>query len=156
MRLAEILMSAFFIIIAGAAIFDANRLGFGYTAWGPEPGFLPFGLAAIMLIMALVILWQGQRMKKAGSFFMSKEAMISTGYVALTSAIYTAMIAFLGVYIAIFLYSLLFTSWLGKCRWYSVIGLTVILTLAIYFGFEWGLKLPLPKSPWYITGLLPF
>jgi len=114
-----------------------------------------FWLGVLQLSMAGVILFQGIKMKKVEAFFINREAAISTGYVALTSFLFCLMMMLLGTYIAIFVYCIVFSWWLGKCRWYSVIALTVGLTLAIYFGFEQGLMIPLPKSPWYILGL-PF
>jgi magnesium-transporting ATPase (P-type) len=154
MRRAEILIAGFFILISAVCIFEAARLGFGYEKYGPAAGFIIFWLAVLQLVMAAVILNQGIR-KKFEAFFINREAMIEVGYVTLTSALFCAMMQWLGTYIACFIYSCLFAAWLGKHRWYGWLGLAVIMTLAIYFGFEKGLMIPLPKSPWYIMGL-PF
>lgn len=157
MRTAEITIALIFIGIGAVCLYDALRLGIGAVGTnGPQAGFILFWLGMIQLAMALIILYQGIRMKKAEKpFFINKEAAISAGYVTLTSFLFCLMMGLLGTYIAIFLYSILFTWWLGKCRWYSIIALTVIMTLAVYYGFEYGLMIPLPKSPWYVLGL-PF
>lgn len=156
MRKMEIIFALIFVILAGVGFAEAARLGFGYERRGPQAGFIIFWLAVIILIGAGLILWRGLTMKEVKAFFLGRQAMIEAGYVALLTAVFCALMARLGTYIAIVLYCLVFTAWLGKCRWYSVIALTVIMPLAIYFGFEEGLMFPLFKSPWYARGLLPF
>lgn len=157
MRTAEISIALMFIGISAVCLYDALRLGIGAVGTnGPQAGFILFWLGMLQLLMALIILYQGIKMKKTEeSFFINREAALSAGYVTLTSFLFCLMMGLLGTYIAIFLYSILFTWWLGKCRWYSIIALTVIMTLAVYYGFEYGLMIPLPKSPWYVLGL-PF
>ena len=158
MRKAEIVIALLFIGIGIVCLYDAiSRLGISAVGTnGPEAGFIIFWLGMVQLLMAGIIIYQSWRRKKTEeTFFISKEAAISTGYVTLTSFFFCLMMGLFGTYIAIFTYTLLFTWWLGKCRWYSIIALTVSLTLAIYFGFEQGLMIPLPKSPWYVLGL-PF
>ena len=157
MRKAEIIIALFFVGISIVCLQDALRLGIGAVGTnGPQAGFIMFWLGMLQLVMAGAIIYQGIKMKKTEeTFFINREAAISAGYVTLTSFFFCLMMMLLGTYIAIFVYSLVFTWWLGKCRWYSIIGLTVIMTLAIYYGFEQGLMIPLPKSPWYVLGL-PF
>jgi hypothetical protein len=154
MRIGEIVIALLFIGIAGVGLQDALRLGIGAVGVsGPQAGFIIFWLSMLQLVMAGVILYQGIRMKKDGTtFFINREAAFSTGYVALTTLGFAFMMQIVGTYIAIFVYSIVFSWWLGKCRWFSIIGLAVILTLFMYFGFEQGLMIPLPKSPWYVLG----
>lgn len=151
MRTAEIVIALLFIGIAGVGILDAMRLGIGAVGInGPQAGFIIFWLSMVQLVMAGIIMYQGIRRKKTEeSFFINREAAIETGYVTLTTFFFVLLMAFLGTYVAIFVYSIVFTWWLGKCRWFSIIGLAVIMTLAFYYGFEQGLMIPLPKSPWY-------
>jgi hypothetical protein len=152
MRNAEIAIAALFMGISGVGIWDALRLGIGAVGIsGPQAGFIIFGLSMIQLAMAGVIMYQGIRRKKkaAEGFFINREAAIETGYVVLVTFLFCLLMGLLGTYVAIFVFSIVFTWWLGKCRWYSIIGLAVIMTFAFYFGFEQGLMIPLPKSPWY-------
>lgn len=155
MRIAEIAIAILFLGLGGVCLAEAFRLGFSAVGInGPQAGFIIFWLAVVQIAMALIILYQGIRRKKKAeeSFFITKKAALEAGYVTLTSFGFCLIMGLLGTYIAIFVYSLVFTWWLGKCHWYSVIGLAVIMTLACYYGFEKGLMIPLPKSPWYIGG----
>lgn len=161
MRKAEIIIASFFIVIGCVTTAEAFRLGIGYEIWGPQAGFIIFWLSMLIFITAAIILFRGLRMKKVESFFMSVPAMWSAGYVALTSLIFCGLIPLVGQYFATFIYAGLFSAWLGKARWYSVLALAIIMPTLIYFSFEKGLMVPLIKSPVYgnpvpIFGWFPF
>lgn len=154
MRTAEIAIALTFIGLGIVCLMDALRLGISAVGTnGPQAGFIIFWLGILQLAMAGVIMFQGLRRKKTEeTFFINRESMIGAGYVALTSGFFCLMMQLVGTYIAIFVYCLVFSWWLGKCRWFTIIALPVILTVAFYYGFEQGLMIPLPKSPWYVLG----
>jgi len=156
MRRVEILLGVGFLLITVVIIREAFRLGFGFEAHGPAPGFVMFWLAIVMLITTIGALVKGWQMKKGNGFFLSIPAMWSAAWVALTSVIFVVLIQMVGVYIAIFLYAALFSAWLGKHRWYAVVIFSILIPVVIYLGFEKGLMIPLPKSPLYGPGVLPF
>ncbi len=157
MRIAEISIALLFIGIGIVGLADALRLGIGAVGTsGPQAGFIMFWLCVLQISMAGVILYQGIKRKKTEeTFFINRESALSAGYVTLTSFAFCLMIQLLGTYIAIFVYSIVFAWWLGKSHWWAIIGLAVLMTLGVFYGFEQGLMIPLPKSPWYILGL-PF
>ena len=73
-----------------------------------------------------------------------------------TASLLTVGIIYTGVYWATLGYCILFVRWLGKHRWSTVIIFSVVMTAAVYFGMEKGLRLPLPKSYLYKHDLFPF
>lgn len=156
MRRAEIFTAGGFLVIAGIALAEAVRLGFGYEKWGPAAGFILFWLAVLTALCGGVIMLQGWRMKGREDFFPSRPALRQTGWVALTAAFFCVLFWSMGAYIAIALYSALFSGWLGKHRWYSVLAFAILTPIIVYFGMEKGLMVPLPKSPVYARGWLPF
>lgn len=156
MRRAEILLAIGLIIITGVIIYEANRLGFGYGKWGPAAGFTIFWLAILMLLATVGVLMRGWLMKEPKGFFLSVPAAWSVARVALTSTVFCILMWLVGLYIATFLLCFVFSAWLGKHRWYSVLAFSILTPILIYFGFERGLMVPLPKSPLYGPGLLPF
>jgi len=149
MRKAEIIIASFLILIGCVTTAEAFRLGIGYELWGPQAGFIIFWLSMLTIVTAGAILLRGVRTKKVEAFFMSAPAMWSASYVALTSLIFCGLIPLVGTYIATFIYAALFSTWLGKARWYSAAALAIIMPAVIYFGFEKGLMVPLIKSPAY-------
>lgn len=152
MRKGELIVAAIFIIIACVVIGDSIRLGFGWTEYGPQAGFVPFGEAMLLLVSALVILVAGLREKTDKTFFIDRRGMTEAIKIFGTAVLLAVGIIYLGVYVATIVYAALFSRWLGKHKWTSVVLFTVVLTLAIFFGMEKGLKLSLPKSPLYWRG----
>lgn len=156
MKKGEIIVAVVFILLACIVIGDTVRLGFGWEEYGPAAGFVPFWIAILMMINAFVILVSGIRQKGGEEFFVSTQGKWEVAKIGLTSVLLTVGIVFLGVYISTIFYSILFSRWLGKHRWSSVLVFAVIITIFIYFGMEKGLKITLPKSPLYTKGLFIF
>lgn len=156
MRKAELIVAGFFAVMGIVTTIESFRLGIGYEIWGPQAGFLIFWLSVLTLVCVGAISTQGWLNKKAKPFFLSRIAMVQTGYVALTSLIFVCLIPLVGQYIAIFIYAGVFSAWLGKARWYSVAAISIIMPTAIFWAFEKGLMVPLIKSPVYVKGWLPF
>ncbi len=145
----ELIVSAIFILISAVVIGDTVRIGAGWTEYGPAAGFVPFWEGAFMMVSSILIFIGGLRMKTGDSFFVGREGFFEILRITFTSILLTIGIVFLGVYISTFFYAILFARWLGKHRWVSCVAFAVIMTLAIFFGMEKGLKITLPKSMFY-------
>ena len=156
MKKGELIAAVVSIALSLVAIIEAARLGFGWEADGPKAGFALFWLGMLMLVCSLGILFQAVRSKSEEKFFVSHEGKMEAFKIAFTSLLVTVGIIFLGVYISTLFYCALFSRWLGKHRWPAVIAFSIITTLAIFFGMEKGLKIPLPKSIFYNKGLFWF
>lgn len=156
MRKGELIVAAIFFIIACVVVGEAFRLGFRWGLSGPQAGFVPLGEALLLMISSVVIFISGLKDKSGKTFFIDKRGMTEAVKIFGTAVLLTVGIIYLGVYVATILYAALFSRWLGKHKWTTVVIFTVILTFAIYFGMEKGLKLSLPKSPLYWKGLFFF
>ncbi|UCD46605.1 MAG: tripartite tricarboxylate transporter TctB family protein [Deltaproteobacteria bacterium] len=156
MRKGELIVAAIFFIIACVVVGEAFRLGFRWGLSGPQAGFVPLGEALLLMISSVVIFISGLKDKSGKTFFIDKRGMTEAVKIFGTAVLLTVGIIYLGVYVATILYAALFSRWLGKHKWTTVVIFTVILTLAIFVGMEKGLKLSLPKSPLYWKGLFFF
>ncbi|MFV1957078.1 MAG: tripartite tricarboxylate transporter TctB family protein [bacterium] len=156
MKKGELITAVISIVISLIAIIEAARLGFGWQADGPEAGFALFWLGVLMLVCSAGILVNAVRSKDEEDFFVSREGMMEAVRIAFTSFLIAIGIVYMGVYISTLIYSALFSRWLGKHRWRTVIAFSLITTIAVFFGMEKGLKLPLPKSILYQKGLFFF
>lgn len=143
------------MILSVIVIAESARLGFGWEeASGPQAGFVPFYLALLMLFASIFIFylaWKSEK-KDDDNFFVNKQGMMEAIKIAGTSLLFSIIIVYAGVYFAILIFSPIFVRWLGKHNWPTVIMFTIGITLAIYFGMEVGLKIPLPRSPLYMQG----
>ncbi len=61
-----------------------------------------------------------------------------------------------GFYLATALYMGLFAWWLGRYKIWWVALISVAFPLVIFFTFEFGFRVTLPKSFLYNSGVLPF
>lgn len=156
MRKLELLCAGAFLVLTAVVIADSVRIGFGWEKWGPQAGFLPFWVAIVMVFCGGVIFIQGLFMKVQGSFFMSRPAMWAMTWVFLTTSLFVLMILYLGIYIATAVFAALFSAWLGRYPWYVVLAFAIITPIVVFYGMEKGLMIPLPKSPFYDIGWLPF
>jgi len=156
LKKAEIITAGLFVLVALIGIVDAFRLGFGWAADGPEAGFSVLWLSLLLLVCAVSILAINLKKPDTGDdFFVSKQGLAEILRIFFTATLLTVGIIYTGVYFATIGYCLLFVRWLGKHRWATVIIFTIIMTGAVYFGMEKGLKLPLPKSLLWRKGLFP-
>ena len=156
MRKADLIVSAIFFIIACVVIGEAVRLGFGLGESGPRAGFVPFGEAMLLLISSVVIFVGALKDKTEKTFFIDSRGMKEAVKIFFTAVLLAAGIIYLGVYVSTLIYAVLFSRWLGKHKWSTCLIFSVVLTAAIFFGMEKGLKLSLPKSPLYWKGLFIF
>ena len=156
MKKGELIVAAIFFIIACVVIAEAFRLGFRWGLSGPQAGFVPLGEALLLMISSVVIFVAALREKTEKTFFIDHRGMTEAIKIFGTSVLLAVGIIYLGVYVATIVYAALFSRWLGKHKWTSVVLFTVIITLAIWLGMEKGLKLSLPKSPLYWKGLFFF
>jgi threonine/homoserine/homoserine lactone efflux protein len=143
------------MLLSVIVIGECFRLGFGWEPQqGPQAGMVPFYLALLMFGCSAYVFYLGWKKEKKedDNFFVNKQGMMEAIKIAFTALIFTVLVIYTGVYIAMLIYAPLFVRWLGKHSWKAVISYTVIIVLVIYFGMEVGLKIPLPRSPLYMTG----
>jgi len=143
------------MLLSVLVMIECFRLGFGWDEMsGPQAGFVPFYLAMLMILSSLFIFylgWKGEK-KEDDNFFINREGMMEAIKIAATALLFTIILVFAGVYFAMLIFAPIFVRWLGKHNWPTVIMFTIGITLAIYFGMEVGLKIPLPRSPLYMQG----
>jgi hypothetical protein len=60
-----------------------------------------------------------------------------------------ASLPVLGFYIMTALYMGFFAAWYGRYRWYVVLAVSIILPVVLFFTFERGFRIAMPKSALY-------
>src|SRR2546429_7213844 len=68
MRVADIVTASVLLLVSGVVVFDAVRLGIGWSTDGPKSGFLPFWLGVLMIAVCAVIVAQAARRADARPF----------------------------------------------------------------------------------------
>ena len=157
MQRAQLSVAAALLLLSGILLWESVRLGIGWSDIGPGSGFVPFWFAAATAVASLGILLQEVRNFKAGqeSFLPSRTALLSWLKVVVPTVAAVVLVRYLGIYIVAAVYLALFSAWIGRHRWFVVLGTSLLIPTVMYFGFERFFKLPLPKSLLY-GAVLPF
>ena len=158
MKRGELIVSGAFIIVALIVIITSIRSGIGWVPdQGPASGLVPFYLALIQLLAASFIFIANLLKADDGkNFFVSSRGMWEAIRIFFTATLLTVGIVWMGVYYPTFVFSLIFAKWLGQHKWWSTVAFAVIVTMAVYFGMEQWLQIPLPKSFLYYKGIFVF
>ncbi|MBI2316838.1 MAG: tripartite tricarboxylate transporter TctB family protein [Betaproteobacteria bacterium] len=147
-KTAEIAVAALLLLLGAIAIFDSARLGFAWGEDGPQPGYFPFYVALIICVSSLVNL---VRALVAGPG--KSKTFVEIGQLKLVlavlvpTAIYAALIGWVGIYVASVLFVGFFMRWLGKYPWWKVLAVSAGNSVVFFLIFEIWFVIPLPKGP---------
>jgi hypothetical protein len=146
---AELAVAALFFIFGAIVITDSVRLGFGWQeVHGPQPGYFPFYIGLIICIASLVNVVQALRVPPGQSkTFVQVGQLKLVLTVLIPTAIYAALVTWIGIYASSFLFIGFFMRWLGRYPWWKVITVSLVTVVVFYVIFEIWFKVPLPKGP---------
>jgi putative tricarboxylic transport membrane protein len=147
-RAAEIVTAGGFFAIGAIVIIDSLRLGMGWKEDGPQAGYFPFYIGAIICVSALVnfvaAIFAGM---KRNPGFVERGQLKLVLSVLLPTAVYVGLIGWIGIYVASALFVALFMRWLGAYAWWKVATVSVGNSVVFFLIFEVWFLIPLPKGP---------
>jgi hypothetical protein len=147
-RKADVVVALLLIGVGALVIYDSLRLGIGWAADGPQSGYFPFYIGVFMVLaslgtIAVTLLARDQH----NGAFVERDQFRDVLKVLAPSAIFVALIGFIGIYVSSALFIALFMRWLGKFRWRTIAIVAIAVPLAFFFLFEIWFLVPLPKGP---------
>jgi putative tricarboxylic transport membrane protein len=148
MRTMEIIVAVLFLVVGTIVMMDSRRIGAGWVdPDGPQAGYFPFRMGAIMAIASLVVLVQSVLARGPGRTFVDVHALKQVLLVLLPAAVYVFALTWVGMYVASAIYIAAFMMYMGGYKWHlsAAVGLGVVLIL--FFMFEIWFLVPLPKGP---------
>ena len=151
-RKLEIAVGLIFIAIAAIVVREVLRLGAGWGPSGPQPGFFPLLSTLTMAIAAVAVIVRAFRAPPK-ALFDSRDQALSVAKVGLPIVAAVVSLQYLGFYVMTGLYMGLFSAWYGRYRWYVALAAGVLLPVVLFFAFERGFRISLPKSMLYGNGL---
>jgi hypothetical protein len=146
-RTAELAVAAFFFALGAIVIFDSVRLGARWAEDGPQPGYFPFYLGVIICVASAITFGMAVFSGASG-----ERTFVEVGQVKLVlsvlvpSGVFVALVGWLGIYLAGFLFVAFFMRWLGKYPWWKVAAVSLGNSVAFYLIFEVWFLVPLPKG----------
>jgi hypothetical protein len=147
-RTAEIVTAGGFFAVGAIVIFDSVRLGMGWKEDGPQAGYFPFYIGAIICISSLINLGAALiAAAKRDAVFVEVGQLKLVLSVLVPTAVYAGLIGWIGIYVASALFVALFMRWLGKYAWWKVAAVSLGNSTVFFLIFELWFKIPLPKGP---------
>jgi len=147
---AEIAVAALFFLLGALVIYDSLRLGVGWQeVHGPRPGYFPFYVGLIICVSAAITLVRALLMPRAAGdrTFVQVGQLKLVLTVLIPTAIYAALVTWIGIYVSSILFIGFFMRWLGKYAWWKVAAVSLGAAVVFYLIFELWFKVPLPKGP---------
>jgi len=145
---AEIGLALFFLVLGGIVIYDSVRLGAKWGDDGPQTGYFPFyiGLLIVLASVANLVAALAIRPEAERSFVEVGQLKLVLA-VLVPTAIYVALIGWLGIYVASAVFIAFFMRWLGKYPWWKAAAVSIGNSVVFFVIFEVWFKIPLPKGP---------
>jgi hypothetical protein len=152
MRLLNLVTAAVLMLLSSIVIYEALGLGIGWANEGPQSGFFPFWLAAILGAISVALFGQAlfERSKKP---FVTREQFVPVLKVLVPLACFVVLTdppgpwSGLGLYVASGLYLGFYMRWVGGHRWGAVLLLASVVPVVTFLVFETWFLVPMPKGP---------
>jgi hypothetical protein len=154
----EIIVALVFLTLGGLVVYDSLRLGMRWAADGPEAGYFPFYIGAIICIAALVTLGQALfgRGARSGKIFVEWEPLRQVLSVLIPAGLYVLGVELIGIYVSAAIYIAVFMLWLGKYSWLKSIVVGLAVSAAMFLMFEVWFQVPLYKGAYNPLGFLGY
>jgi putative tricarboxylic transport membrane protein len=146
-RVAEIGVAGAMALLALIGIYGSLQVGIGWGAEGPLAGFFPFYVSLIVLISCVVNVVAVLRVPDTGKLFAEWSQLRQVVSVLVPTAIYVALVPYIGIYTASALLIAFFMVWFGRYNWLFAIGIAVLVPVLTFLMFEIWFLVPLPKGP---------
>lgn len=145
-RSAEIGVIVVMAAVSLIGIYGSLQVGVGWAAEGPQAGFFPFYCLLLVLIGSAVNLFHVFRDADRG-VFAAWPQLRQVMAVVVPTAVYVAIIPFIGIYVSSALLIAIFMIWLGRYSWMYAVPIAVAVPVLIFLTFEFWFLVPLPKGP---------
>jgi len=146
-RIMELVVSGLFMAAATLVMYDNWRIGARWAEDGPQAGYFPFRVGAIMFIASAVTFGVNLLARSPSSNFVERSQLRQVFQVLLPTIVYVVMIGPLGIYVASAIFIAFFMWWLGKYPIYKIVPVALLVPLALFMMFEVWFLVPLPKGP---------
>lgn len=142
-------ITAVVIFLIGVVMMvDNYKVGAGWATDGPQSGYFPSRIGAILCIAALVVFIKSLFGKAQNhAVFVSWERLKLVLLVLVPTALYVLAIQFVGIYVASTVFIAAFMRVMGKRSWLKVALISLGVSGALFWMFEIQFLVPLPKGP---------
>ena len=142
-------VSVIVIFLVGVVMMvDNYKLGAGWAKDGPESGYFPFRIGAIICIASVIVFLQTLYGKtRSTKTFVTWERMKLVLLVLVPTMLYVLAIQLVGIYVASTLFIAAFMRVMGKYNWLKTLVISIGINVTLFWMFEVQFMVPLPKGP---------
>jgi len=127
---------------------DNYKLGAGWAADGPQGGYFPFRVGAIICIAAAAVIVKALLGKNRNhAIFVSWAQLRLVLMVFVPTVLYVLATQFVGIYVASAIFIAAFMRVMDKRSWLKIALVSVGISVALFWLFEIQFGVPLPKGP---------
>ncbi len=143
------MVSVIVIFVAGVVMMiDNYKLGAGWAKDGPESGYFPFRIGAIICIASVAVLLQTLFGKtRSTKTFVTWGQFRLVLLVLVPTLVYVLAIQLVGIYVASTLFVAAFMRVMDKFHWLKILLISVGVSVMLFWTFEMQFMVPLPKGP---------
>jgi hypothetical protein len=145
-RRVEIGAAGAMILFGLVIVVGSLQAGIGWGAEGPRAGFFPFYLGLFIIVASLINLWQAVSSDGA-DLFAQWSQLRQVVSVVLPTAVYVAVLPYIGIYVCSAILIAFFMKWFGRYGWALTLAVSLGIVITAYVVFERLFLLPLPKGP---------
>jgi putative tricarboxylic transport membrane protein len=138
-----ILMTIFALIVISGSL----QVGIGWGSEGPQAGFVPFYVGLLILGSSIINLGVVVSQRSDRRLFAEWGQLGQVMSMLVPTAIYVALVPWIGIYAASVLLIGYFMRRLGHYGWGLVAAIALGVPLVTFIVFEKWFLLPLPKGP---------
>ena len=138
-----LLMALFALIVIAGSM----QAGLGWGAEGPKAGFVPFYVGLVILGSSIINFGGVISLRPDDRLFAEWGQLRQVMVMLVPTAIYVALVPWIGIYLASILLIAVFMRWLGRYGWGRIAAVAVGVPVVTFLIFEKWFLVPLPKGP---------
>ena len=147
-RAVDVAVSLALLAFAGVLAFDNWRTGMGWDATGPQAGYFPFYLSAILAAASLWGLAKELLVRgHASGTFVTREQLRRVLQVFVPTLLFCLFTQWLGLYVASFLLIAGFMVLVGRIAAWKSLLTAFLFSLVMFVTFEIAFDVIMPKGP---------
>jgi len=144
----DALVALAIFLIGVVMMVDNHRIGAGWAPDGPESGYFPFRIGAILCIAsAWVILRSLFGRRRQRQVFVSWQRFRLVLLVLIPTGFYVLAIQLAGIYVASAIFIAAFMRAMDKYSWLKTVLIGAGVSVTMFWMFEVQFMVPLPKGP---------
>ncbi|TMH19548.1 MAG: tripartite tricarboxylate transporter TctB family protein [Betaproteobacteria bacterium] len=147
-RAVDVAVSLLLLAFAGVLAFDNWRTGMGWDATGPQAGYFPFYLSAILAAASLWGLAKELLVRgHASGTFVTREQLRRVLQVFVPTLLFCLFTQWLGLYVASFVLIAGFMVLVGRIAAWKSLLTAFLFSLVMFVTFEIAFDVIMPKGP---------